>query len=293
MQLLFAIDLLGGRVVRLARGAFDAVTVYNEDPVAQACGFRDEGAEWLHVVDLDGARTGMPANYEVIAALIAASGLKVEVGGGVRSLEALERLVEAGASRVVLGTRLITDPAFAQEAVCRYGDVICAGVDARLGKVAIEGWREGTGVTASELVGELKSWGIRHLVYTDIARDGMQTGIDAAAYERMARRAGFPIIASGGVSTLDDLRALAALGDETVEGAIIGRAIYEGSFTVAEALELLKSPEIRRITGASGAPAAPNALDAPAAPNAPKTPDAPAAPNAPGTPNALEENPRC
>jgi phosphoribosylformimino-5-aminoimidazole carboxamide ribotide isomerase len=237
MHLLFAIDLLDGRVVRLARGAFDAVTVYNEDPVAQACDFRDRGAEWLHVVDLDGARTGSPANSAVIEAIIATSGLKVEVGGGVRSLETLEHLVRAGAARVVLGTRLITDPDFVREAVARYGDVICAGVDARSGEIAIEGWREGAGVAAAEFVETLRDWGIRHLVYTDIARDGMQTGIDAGAYEQMARCAGFPITASGGISTLDDIRALAALGDEIVEGAIIGRAIYEASFTVSEALE--------------------------------------------------------
>jgi phosphoribosylformimino-5-aminoimidazole carboxamide ribotide isomerase len=242
MQLFCAIDLLGGRVVRLARGAFDAVTVYNEDPVAQARGFKDEGAEWLHVVDLDGARTGVPSNCATIEAIIAATGLKVEVGGGVRSLETLERLVRAGASRVVLGTQLVTNPAFVQEAVSRYDDVICAGVDARSGEVAIEGWREGAGVAATELIEELKGWGIRHLVYTDIARDGMQTGIDTAAYERVARCAGFPVTASGGVSALDDLRALAKLGDEVVDAAIVGRALYEGSFTVTAALGELSKP---------------------------------------------------
>jgi phosphoribosylformimino-5-aminoimidazole carboxamide ribotide isomerase len=239
VHLLFAIDLLGGRVVRLARGAFDAVTVYNEDPVAQARAFQDEGAQWLHIVDLDGARTGLPTNTAVIEAIIKTNGLKVEVGGGVRSLETLERLVQAGASRVVLGTRLITNPDFAQEAVARYGDIICAGVDARSGEVAIEGWREGAGIAATELVKTLKDWGIRHLVYTDIARDGMQTGIDAEVYRQMARCAGFSVTASGGVSTLDDIRALATLGDEVVEGAIIGRAIYEGNFSVAEAISLL------------------------------------------------------
>jgi phosphoribosylformimino-5-aminoimidazole carboxamide ribotide isomerase len=237
MHLLPAIDLLDGKAVRLARGDYSAVTVYNDDPIEQARRFAAEGARWLHVVDLDGARTGVPANYATVEAIIAATGLEVEVGGGVRSLETLERLASAGASRVVIGTRLVTDPDFAREAVARFGALVCAGVDARAGQVAIEGWRETGGITADALARQLSAWGIRHLVYTDIARDGMQTGIDAATYAEMARAAGFAITASGGVSTLDDLRALAALGDEVVEGAIAGRAIYEGSFTVSEALE--------------------------------------------------------
>ncbi|MDR2197321.1 MAG: 1-(5-phosphoribosyl)-5-[(5-phosphoribosylamino)methylideneamino]imidazole-4-carboxamide isomerase [Coriobacteriales bacterium] len=241
MYLLPAIDLLDGRVVRLARGDYDAVTVYHDDPVEQACRFREEGAEWLHVVDLDGARTGTPSNSPLIEAIIAATGLKVEVGGGVRTSAAIERLVAAGASRVVIGTRLATDPAFAREVAARFGETICAGIDARSGEVAIEGWRRESGIGVTALVEQLASWGIRHLVYTDIARDGMQSGIDAAAYERLARVAGFPVTASGGISTLDDLRALAALGDELVEGVIAGRALYEGSFTVTEALATLSS----------------------------------------------------
>ncbi|MCL1890863.1 MAG: 1-(5-phosphoribosyl)-5-[(5-phosphoribosylamino)methylideneamino]imidazole-4-carboxamide isomerase [Coriobacteriia bacterium] len=239
MYLLPAIDLLDGRAVRLAKGDYNAVTVYNENPVAQAEQFAEQGAEWIHVVDLDGARTGTPHNTALIEAIISATGLNIEVGGGVRSLATIEHLLNAGAKRVVLGTKLIVDPDFAREACKQFGEAICAGVDARGGEVAIEGWREGAGVPAEELVGELASWGIRHLVYTDIARDGMQTGIDALAYEALARRAGFPVIASGGVSTLDDLRALCALPSGCIEGVIAGRALYEGSFTVAEAVKLL------------------------------------------------------
>jgi phosphoribosylformimino-5-aminoimidazole carboxamide ribotide isomerase len=238
MYLLPAIDILGGKVVRLARGDYDAVTVYHDDPVEQARRFRDEGAKWLHIVDLDGARTGMPSNSSLIETIITATGLKVEVGGGVRALASVRRLVEVGASRVVIGTRLITDPPFAREAVEQFGEIICAGVDARAGEVAIEGWRQGSGVAAAALVEQLTGWGIRHLVYTDIARDGMQSGIDAAAYGRLAQAAGFPVTASGGISTLDDLRALAALGDNLVEGAIVGRALYENAFTLPEALVL-------------------------------------------------------
>jgi phosphoribosylformimino-5-aminoimidazole carboxamide ribotide isomerase len=240
MYLFPAIDLLGGKVVRLARGDYNAATVYNNDPVDQARRFKEEGAEWLHVVDLDGARTGVPSNSALVESIIAVTGLKVEVGGGVRSLESIERLAAAGASRVIIGTRLVLDPAFAREATARFGDLICAGIDARDGEVAIEGWVQGSGVTATELVEGLASWGIRHFVYTDIARDGMQTGIDAEAYAHLAQAAGFAVTASGGISTLDDLRALAALGDNLVEAAIAGRALYEGSFTVAEAVALLK-----------------------------------------------------
>jgi len=240
MYLLPAIDLLKGKAVRLAKGDYNAVTVYNDDPVAQALDFAVQGVQWIHIVDLDGARSGVPENSSIVEGIIKATGLRIEVGGGVRSLEAVERWVAAGASRVILGTKLITDPEFAREAAARHGEVICAGVDARDGEVAIEGWREGAGVRATELIAELTSWGIRHLVFTDIARDGMQTGIDAQMYASIARTAGFPVIASGGISSLEDLRALAALPDGLIEGAIAGRAIYEGAFTVAEAVALLE-----------------------------------------------------
>ena len=234
-----AIDILDGKAVRLARGDYNAVTVYNDDPLKQARVFEEQGAEWIHMVDLDGARSGIPQNHALIRAIIEATSLKVEVGGGVRSLETIEQLALAGASRIVIGTKLVTDPGFAREAVRCFGGLICAGVDARDGFVAIEGWREGTEVPAVALVGELRSWGVRHLVYTDISRDGMQTGIDPLAYKRIAESAGFAVTASGGISILDDLRALDGLGEDVVESAIVGRALYEGSFTVAEAIDLL------------------------------------------------------
>jgi phosphoribosylformimino-5-aminoimidazole carboxamide ribotide isomerase len=231
-----AIDILGGRAVRLAQGDYERVTVYNEDPVAQARAFAADGAEWVHVVDLDGARSGVPGNIGVIERIAADSGLKVETGGGIRSLETLKRLLDAGVSRCVLGTKLATDAGFVREAVALAGDAVVAGIDARDGIVAVEGWREGTATPAADLVGELCAFGIRHLVYTDISRDGMQTGINAPAYRDVAAAAGFPVVASGGVSTLDDIRALVALGDGIVEGVITGRAIYEGAFTLPEAL---------------------------------------------------------
>jgi phosphoribosylformimino-5-aminoimidazole carboxamide ribotide isomerase len=231
-----AIDILGGRAVRLAQGDYSRVTVYNENPFLQARTFAEQGAEWLHVVDLDGARSGEPANIRIIERIASDSGLKVEVGGGIRTLDTLSRLAFAGVQRMVLGTKLATDHEFVRAAVAGHGERVVAGIDARDGMVAVEGWREGTATPADELIGELTALGVRHLVYTDISRDGMQTGINAPAYAHVAHTAGFPVVASGGVSTLDDIRALVALGPDVVEGVIAGRAIYEGAFTLPEAL---------------------------------------------------------
>jgi len=244
MLILPAIDILESKVVRLARGDYGKVTIYHDDPVEQARSFEAEGATWIHMVDLDGARTGNPTNHGIIREIIRSTNLKVEVGGGVRSLETINRLATAGASRIVIGTKLITDPLFAQEAVARFDDLICAGVDARKGLVSIEGWNKDTTTTAVELVEVLRSWGVRHLVYTDISRDGMQTGIDADAYQSIAEAAGFAVIASGGISNLEDLRILMDLGDDIVEGAIVGRAIYEGVFSVAQAMALRNRQDI-------------------------------------------------
>ena len=240
MIVLPAIDILGGRAVRLAQGDYERVTVYNEDPVEQARQFVEAGAEWIHVVDLDGARDGVPGNIGIIERIASETGAKLEVGGGVRTLDTMQRLKEAGVSRVVVGTKLVTDTGFVREAVQCCGDKIVAGVDARDGMVCVEGWREGTAASAQALVSELRKLGLRHLVYTDIARDGMRTGINAPAYVGVAVTAGFPVVASGGVSTLDDIRALRELGPGVIEGVIVGRAIYEGAFTVEEALAVAR-----------------------------------------------------
>jgi len=232
-----AIDILGGRAVRLAQGDYERVTVYNEDPVAQARSFAEQGAEWIHVVDLDGARDGTPGNIEVVERLAREVGLPVQNGGGIRTLGTMQRLADAGVTRMVLGTKLATDPGFVRDAISRFGpEGVVAGIDARDGMVAVEGWREGTSTPAADLVAELRDLGVRHLVYTDISRDGMRTGVNVDAYEIIAETAGFPVIASGGVSTLDDFRELAALGPDTVEGAITGRALYEGAFKLKHAI---------------------------------------------------------
>lgn len=234
MYLLPAIDLLGGRCVRLAQGSYDAVTVYNDNPVLQAQLFEEDGATWLHVVDLDAAKSGNPDNIEVIRSILAATSLHVEVGGGVRSLETAERLLDAGATRVILGTALVRDPDFAQAAIEKFGcDSVVAGIDAKQGNVAVSGWTEGSEITAKSLARAMADLGYTHLVFTDIARDGMQTGVDPMAYADMAEAFRNPVIVSGGIATADDIRALGAIADD-VEGVIAGRSIYEGTLSVAD-----------------------------------------------------------
>lgn len=233
MYLLPAIDILDGKAVRLAKGDYDKVTVYNDDPVDQAKRFEDAGATWIHVVDLDGAKSGRPENAAIIERIAGATSLCVEVGGGIRSMETLDRLHDAGATRMVLGTALVSDPDFARAAIEAYGDALAAGIDAKGGEAKVAGWREGSGVDATELARHVASLGYRHLVYTDIARDGMQTGIDPAAYAAMAEAFGHPVIASGGVAGVADIEALAEVAG-CIEGVIAGRAVYEGSLGVAE-----------------------------------------------------------
>ncbi len=244
MIVLPAIDILEGKAVRLAQGDYRRVTIYNDSPVDQARVFAEKGAEWVHVVDLDGARSGKPANIATVRDIIAQTSLQVEVGGGVRSLDTLQELVDAGARRVVLGTKLVTDPALVRSAVAAFGDIVSAGVDARCGEVAIQGWREGAGIPAAQVVGELCAMGVRHLVYTDISRDGMQTGIDVSTYAAIVAASGVGVTASGGVSSLGDLEALVAIepaGGGFLEGAIVGRAIYEGAFSLDEALSAVRA----------------------------------------------------
>ena len=240
MYILPAIDILGGKAVRLAKGDYAQVTVYNEDPVEQAKVFEDAGATWLHMVDLDGAKSGRADYIETVQRILASTTLKVEIGGGLRSMDVLARLADAGASRMVLGTALVRDPDFAQAAIEEYGDMLAAGIDARDGEVAVSGWTEGSGLNAHDLARRMAGLGYRHLVFTDIARDGMQTGIDVQAYAAMAEAFGHPVIASGGVAGIEDIRNLAAAdqaaGGSVIEGVIAGRAIYEGTLDLREAI---------------------------------------------------------
>lgn len=241
MILFPAIDLVAGKVVRLCRGERSQMNVYATDPVAVAEDFAARGARWIHVVDLSATfeedEEARAANASAIRAICKVDGIRVDTGGGVRDLAAIERLAKAGAQRIAIGTALVRDPDFARQAATEFGELVVADVAARGGQVRVNGWRESEGLQADELVARLADLGYRHLVFTDIARDGMQTGIDVAAYEHIARVAGFPVVASGGIASLDDLRALTMAGEEVIEGAITGRALYERAFTLEEALE--------------------------------------------------------
>ena len=235
-----AIDLIGGRVVRLERGDRSKCTVYSEDPAAVARSFAQAGASWIHVVDLSAAleedEAARAANLSAIKAICEQDGISVDVGGGVRSLARIDELAGLGCKRIAMGTVLVTEPGFAEVAARAFGDLLVADVAARDGWVKVNGWRDDVARRLDDVVGELTGLGFKHVVYTDIARDGMQTGIDVAAYQHVAQVAGFPVVASGGISSLDDVAALAAAGPDVIEGCIIGRALYEGNFTLEEAL---------------------------------------------------------
>ena len=240
MILFPAIDLIAGKVVRLRKGKRSEMDVYSDDPVAVAEDFAARGARWIHVVDLSATfeedEDARGANAAAIRAICQVPGISVDTGGGVRDLAAIERLANAGAKRIALGTALVRNPDFAREAAREFGELVVADIAARDGQVRVNGWREGEGILAKDLVAHLADLGFCHLVFTDIARDGMQTGIDVSAYEQIAQVAGFPVVASGGIATLDDLRALKAAGADVIEGAITGRALYEGAFTLEDAL---------------------------------------------------------
>jgi len=238
MEIIPAIDIRGGRVVRLDQGDYARETVFADDPEAVAERWSEAGAGWLHVVDLDGAREGAPRNEDVIRSLIRASKARVEVGGGIRDMAAIQRYLEAGAARVALGTAAVKDQTMLVNAVSLFRDRIMVGVDARDGMVATEGWLETSRVRALDLVQQLSELGVARIFYTDISRDGMQSGPNfAAIHEVVQRAAGLPspiaVIASGGVSSLEHLRRLAAIG---VEGVIIGKALYTGALDLRRAL---------------------------------------------------------
>ena len=238
MHLLPAIDLRRGRVVRLSQGEAHRETVYGDDPLAIAEGFAAEGAAWIHLVDLDRA-FGEGDNAALVGRVIAGLGdrLRVQVGGGFRTLEAVERMLELGAARVVIGTAAVRSPELVPAALARAGaERVAVGIDARAGIVAIRGWREQSGERADDVARRVIGEGIRTLVYTDVARDGMLEGPDLAGAAAL-RALGAEVIASGGVATLDDVRRLRDAG---LAGAIVGRAIYEGRFTVRDAVEATK-----------------------------------------------------
>jgi len=224
--------------VRLLRGDFEFETVYDDDPVAVARRFEADGARWIHVVDLDAARTGEPANLEVVEAICAAVSCRVQVGGGVRTVEAAGALLGSGAARVVVGTAAVERPELVDELCRMHPGRVAVGLDARGREVAVRGWTEGTGADLVEVARELEHADVVALVVTEIGRDGTMAGPDLGQLSAVLEATGLPVIASGGVGTLADLDALAGLraGARSPAGAVVGRALYEGRFTLAEAL---------------------------------------------------------
>lgn len=237
MQVIPSIDLKGGRCVRLYQGDYAKETVFSEDPLGTAQRWESQGASRLHVVDLDGAAGGEPRHLSMIAQIAATLRIPVQVGGGIRRMETIEQYVKAGVERVVLGTAAVENPGLVKEACQVFGEAIVLGVDARDGFVAVRGWKDKTTVLAADMIEQMEALGARRFIYTDVARDGTLTEPNFQAISELVTRARSPIIASGGVTSVDHLVRLSQLG---VEGAIIGRALYTGDIVLDRALAALK-----------------------------------------------------
>jgi phosphoribosylformimino-5-aminoimidazole carboxamide ribotide isomerase len=233
-----AIDLKAGACVRLVRGEMASATVFNDDPAAQARQFAQMGFAWLHVVDLDGAFAGRSVNGEAVRAICRAVDLRIQLGGGIRDRAAIDRWLDLGIDRIVLGTIALRDPALVRRAAADYPGRIVVGIDSRNGRVAVEGWAETSEIGAVELARRFADAGVAAIVYTDIARDGALSGVDAAGTAGFAREIGLPVIASGGIAALADIAALAAHAEDGIEGAICGRALYDGRIEPKAALRL-------------------------------------------------------
>jgi phosphoribosylformimino-5-aminoimidazole carboxamide ribotide isomerase len=231
-----AIDILGGHAVRLRKGDFDASKVYDQDPLAAARRWVQEGAEHLHMVDLDGARAGHPVNLEHVRRVTAALDVPVQLGGGMRTTEAIAQALAAGVERVILGTAAFTDPDLLERALAEHGPRrVLVSVDVRGGRVTTAGWTETTAMTAAQVVASLRERGVGELVYTDVDRDGMLEGPDLEEVRTVARAVHGRVVYSGGIGALADLEGLAALGEQSLTGVIVGKALYEERFTVPEA----------------------------------------------------------
>jgi len=244
-----AIDLKGGVCVRLMQGDPDRATVYGKDPVAVARHWESLGAEWLHVVDLDGAFSKQPVNGAIIREISGSVSIPVQVGGGIRTLENVREYIEDGIARVILGTAALRNPEILEEACGRYPDRVALGLDARDGRVAVEGWKEATGTDAVSLVRRYADLALAAVIYTDIHRDGMRTGVNIEATRRMIEASRIPVIASGGVSTLDDIDRLLPLAALGLLGVITGRAIYEGTVKLDEAIVRARSQAVAEDSG--------------------------------------------
>ena len=239
MIFLPAIDLKDGQCVRLVHGAMESATVFDADPAARARLFAAAGCDWLHVVDLNGAFAGRPVNADAVAAIVAASGMKVELGGGIRDLVTVQRWLSAGVERVVLGTAAVKNPALVIDACRAFPGRVAVGIDARDGRVAVEGWAEAPDIAVLDLARRFEDAGVAALIHTDIARDGAMQGPDIAATVALARAISIPVILSGGVSSMADLARIRAEGGDVLAGVISGRAVYDGRVDPAAAVRLL------------------------------------------------------
>ncbi len=237
MRIFPAIDLYGQKAVRLYKGDYAQMTVYSEDPVAIARDFKNKGAEYIHVVDLEGAKLGRPAHLEMVTAIAKETGLFIEIGGGIRKMETVEAYLSAGASRVILGTAAVTDEEFLKTALNTYGDKIAVGADVADGQIAIKGWVEKSAYSLDGFLEKMQTLGVKTVICTDISKDGAMKGTNRALYKKLGEKYALDIVASGGVSTLDDVEALAKMD---LYGAIIGKAYYIGAIDLEEAIKVAK-----------------------------------------------------
>ena len=232
-----AIDLYEAKAVRLYKGDYAQMTVYNEDPVSVARDFKNSGASHIHLVDLEGAKSGATPNFETVCAIKKATGLFCEIGGGIRNMDTIEKYLSAGVDRVILGTAAVTEPGFVEEAVKRYGDKIAVGIDIKDGFVAIKGWTEKSEENAMEFTAKMQFLGVKTMICTDISKDGAMQGANHDLYRELSERFDMQIIASGGVSSMEDVQRLAAMD---IHGAIVGKAYYTGAIDLKHAIEVAK-----------------------------------------------------
>jgi phosphoribosylformimino-5-aminoimidazole carboxamide ribotide isomerase len=249
MILFPAIDLKGGECVRLLHGDMASATVFNTDPAAQARDFQAQGFEWLHVVDLDGAFAGESRNGEAVEAIREAISLPIQLGGGIRTMEQIEAWLDIGISRVILGTAAVDEPELVRDACRAFSGQIAVGIDARDGRVAIAGWAETSDISAEELTARFEDAGVAAIVHTDISRDGALKGLDVEASLALARTTTVPVIASGGLASIDDIKRLLEPDCAILEGAISGRALYDGRLNAEEALALIKAARAQGAVG--------------------------------------------
>ena len=237
MNIFPAIDIIDAKAVRLFKGDYNQKTVYNASPLSVAMSFKEAGAEYIHIVDLDGAKSGDTPNAELISKIAKESGLKVEIGGGIRSEKVIERYLDAGVMRVILGTIAIENPAFTEKMVKKYGSGIAVGIDISEGYVATKGWTEITKVSCDEMFKRMEGIGVKTVICTDISKDGAMSGTNLELYKDLSSKYSIDIVASGGVSSISDVKALRSMD---MYGAILGKALYEGAIDLSEAIEVAK-----------------------------------------------------